>query len=736
VDGNRSNDWSVLVEDGWHVAPERALRELKRHLLGEEEFDEAQLSALSGVEPATVRRLWRAMGFASVESKLRTFTQADVIALRSVEPMLAWRGEQSVLEEARVLSALFARAADVVAKALVGDVEHAQRTSVPSPGFSSIVEQLPVTSALLDYLFRRQFVTEFARNVTADAEKVDVSGARPLAVVFADLVGFTPLSEQLEDDELAALVSRFQSVAFDLVAEKGGRVVKTLGDEVMVVAEELGTAFEIATTLASGYARDEHLPDARVGMAYGPVLVAQGDFFGPTVNLASRLVAIAPPGMVVVSDEVRLALDPETRSGLTQFGPRRLKGIGWTTSWVVEPSLSDGKMARPALEDFYSALLDDDAEELYERAPCGYLSTTPEGTIIKVNQTFLTWTGHQRAELVGRRQFIELLTAGGRIYHETHYAPMLHTQGTAREIAFELLTADGRRLPCLVNAVLERDATGAPIVIRIAIFDATDRREYERELLRAKQRAEESDNAATLLARTLQQTLIPPALPEIPGLDLAAAYRPAGRGEEVGGDFYDVFEIGDGDWVVVIGDVRGKGAEAAVVTALARYTIRAAAAQQRSPSDFLATLNDALTRHGTGRFCTVAAARFTKLAARWHVTVCSAGHPLPLLVRGGASPRPAGEYGTLLGVFDSPLLRDCALTFDAGDHLVFFTDGVTEARLGRDFYGDDRLRAAAAGRASAQDLVDRILDDVLQFQEGVSADDIAILVVRGSEVDD
>ena len=96
-----------------------------------------------------------------------------------------------------------------------------------------------------------------------------------------------------------------------------------------------------------------------------------------------------------------------------------------------------------ALQEFYAALLDDDAEALYDRAPCGYLSTTPDGTIVKVNGTFLTWTGYRRSDLVGRKRFAELLTAGGRIYHETHYAPMLQMQGIARQIALDIVLADG-----------------------------------------------------------------------------------------------------------------------------------------------------------------------------------------------------------------------------------------------------------------------------------------------------
>jgi len=111
--------------------------------------------------------------------------------------------------------------------------------------------------------------------------------------------------------------------------------------------------------------------------------------------------------------------------------------------------------SQAASEAFYAALLDDDPEQLYERAPCGYLTTTPNGVVVKVNQTFLTLTGYERDDLVGKLSFSELLTTGGRIYHETHFAPSLRMQGTVREMAFDVVRADGVRLPVLVNAVLE-----------------------------------------------------------------------------------------------------------------------------------------------------------------------------------------------------------------------------------------------------------------------------------------
>src|SRR5580658_3978242 len=121
---------------------------------------------------------------------------------------------------------------------------------------------------------------------------------------------------------------------------------------------------------------------------------------------------------------------------------------------------------------FYSALADDDPAELYDNAPCGYLSALPDGTIIKANATFLTWTGYDRDKLVGRRRFQDLLATGDRIFYETHAAPMLFMQGMLREIAVEVIGASGLRLPMLMNALLKRDDDGQPLVIRAVMFDA------------------------------------------------------------------------------------------------------------------------------------------------------------------------------------------------------------------------------------------------------------------------
>lgn len=387
-------------------------------------------------------------------------------------------------------------------------------------------------------------------------------------------------------------------------------------------------------------------------------------------------------------------------------------------------------MRGPEDPAFRAALQHDDPGLLDDHAPIGYLSTTPDGLIVRVNATFLTWTGHRREDLVGRRRFVDLLPVGGRLYHETHYAPTLRMQGTAREIALEILCADGRRLPVLVNSVLDHDADGTPRVIRTAVLDATERRRYERELLTARRRAEASEARAVELAQTLQQTLIPPTPPRIPGLDVAAAYRPAGDGRQVGGDFYDVFQVATDDWVVVLGDVQGKGAEAAVVTALARYTVRAASVDHDAPSAVLRTLDRVLHQAETDRFCTVALVRLRRTDGTWRATIACGGHPLPLLRRAGRRPGPVGTYGPLVGILPRATFTDTDVDLAPGDALVLFTDGVPEGRRGRDFYGPDRLLAVVdAHRGTAADVTDAILADAMAFQSDDPRDDIAVVTI-------
>ena len=215
---------------------------------------------------------------------------------------------------------------------------------------------------------------------------------------------------------------------------------------------------------------------------------------------------------------------------------------------------------------------------------------------------------------------------------------------------------------------------------------------------------------------------------------MCAAYRPAGTGDEVGGDFYDVFQIGPGDWVVAVGDVRGKGVDAAAVTALARYTIRAGAVSLQRPSEVLRLLNDVLIRHASDRFCTVSLVRVKRPNGSWLGTVSCGGHPLPLLARKGDRAEPVGVFGLLLGDFEEPKLHDREFVLAPGDALLLYTDGVTEARGSKEFFGEERLEEALERNAgSAKGLTERLLDTVLTFQDGLPRDDIVIVALQVPE---
>jgi PAS domain S-box-containing protein len=148
-----------------------------------------------------------------------------------------------------------------------------------------------------------------------------------------------------------------------------------------------------------------------------------------------------------------------------------------------------------------ASLLEESAEDLYEHAPCGYLSTLPDGTMVRVNHTFVEWTGLSREALLAGKKIQTLLTVGSRIYYETHYAPLLRMQGVVNEVALEVVRGDGQILPVLVNSRQRRDADGTPLFNRITLFDSTDRRRYERELLLARRKAERvAKDKADLLA--------------------------------------------------------------------------------------------------------------------------------------------------------------------------------------------------------------------------------------------
>jgi sigma-B regulation protein RsbU (phosphoserine phosphatase) len=382
-------------------------------------------------------------------------------------------------------------------------------------------------------------------------------------------------------------------------------------------------------------------------------------------------------------------------------------------------------------EAFYSALADDDPAELYDNAPCGYLSTRPDGTIIKANATFLAWTGYGRDAIIGRR-FQDLLPAGDRIFYQTHAVPMLLMQGMLREIAVQVVSASGSRLPVLINALVKRDEDGQPLLVRTVLFDASERLGYERELLVARRRAEESEARARELAQVLQRSFLPPDIVTVPGLDVGGAYRPAGDGSEVGGDFYDVFQTSPRTWGVVLGDACGKGASAAVVTSLARYTVRAEALHVPSPAAALEGVHRALLSYYPNTFCTVVLLLLDQVPGGHRLTMATGGHPLPLCRRADGRIETLGQPGRFLGMVKAADVSESTAILGPGDLVMVYTDGVTEARADGAFFGETGIAGvlAAAAGLTAQAVADAVVAAALAFQHGSARDDIAVVVVR------
>jgi phosphoserine phosphatase RsbU/P len=239
-----------------------------------------------------------------------------------------------------------------------------------------------------------------------------------------------------------------------------------------------------------------------------------------------------------------------------------------------------------------------------------------------------------------------------------------------------------------------------------------------------------------VLARTLQQILLPPRLPKIPGLQVAARYLAGGTGADVLGDFYDVFPSVRGSWGLVVGDVCGSGIAAAKSTSLARYTLRGEALRQARPSLILAGLNQAMLDWPTDdpRFLTAIYATVRPRLAATAVRVSSAGHPLALVRRANGRVKVAGRPGTLLGLFPDIDLYDTRLMLRPGDSLILFTDGVTEARshVNRELYGDERLSELIAGLGdiSPARTATAVIKATRAFSGGVVSDDTAVLVVK------
>ncbi len=333
-----------------------------------------------------------------------------------------------------------------------------------------------------------------------------------------------------------------------------------------------------------------------------------------------------------------------------------------------------------------------------------------------MNATFERWTGYAREDLVGAKRFQDLLTAGGRIYHETHYAPLLRMQGSVREIAVDIVTADGRRLPVLINSVLVTDADGAPRVVNTTLFDATERKSYERELVVARE-------ALRDIALTLQHSLMGPPPPLDARFEIEALYRPAEAQLEIGGDWYDTFELPDGKLGIVVGDVVGRGLPAAAAMGQLRSAVRALALTGLGPAAVIRHLDTFVENIEATQYATLAYAEVDPGTGA--VMFSAAGHLPPVLF---APPRVfMGGRSTPLGIETEAMPRaEAGFTLAPGEGFVLYTDGLVERRSETIQVGIERLVTALADRpgATPEELATATLESE------ASEDDVCVLIFQ------
>ncbi|HWC11414.1 MAG TPA: SpoIIE family protein phosphatase, partial [Acidimicrobiales bacterium] len=370
-------------------------------------------------------------------------------------------------------------------------------------------------------------------------------------------------------------------------------------------------------------------------------------------------------------------------------------------------------------DDAFQELL----EALAEETPDGLMVMGADGDVVFVNRRFREmWCVPGRALHPTNGTSIDTVLNRAVRTHGVRWGMGSGGRARTEPVRQELELRDGRVL----------DRFGTPVRDRAG--DYLGWAWYCRDVTQLKQA--EADQRA--LAATLQASLLPPTPPSVPGMEVATRYSPADVCLDVCGDFYDVFRVAANDWGVVLGDVCGKGARAAALTALTRYTLRAATFHHFLPSAVLEEVNGAIVAdsqpEADDRFCTLIFARLQLDTCGAWVTLAAAGHPRPIVIRRAGWIDVRGQIGTPLGLFDAPVLGDDRVGLGPGDALVFCTDGVTEARDGAgEMFGDEALPDAlldCAGK-SAETIVERIVEDARAFAAGGKLDDdMAVLVVR------
>ncbi len=298
----------------------------------------------SNIDPDVVRAYWRALGFPDPRPGEKVFRESDLELLDLTFSTIANESlERDVaLQLSRVIGSAMDRVATALIDAITAQLSTAEVSRVLEAGGEETAELLSIIPRMMDFVWRRQLAMAARRRMSRASSEASRHG---VLVGFADMVGFTARTQQLDDHELAEVVGRFEYTAFEVVAEHGGRVVKMIGDEVMFIHEDLWAGADLALDLAARFRDDDKLSDVRVGLASGSVLERDGDVFGHVVNVASRIVAVAYPGAVVASQEVHDALVDNEELRFRSLRSHYLKDVGKVALWSLRRPADDAEFS-------------------------------------------------------------------------------------------------------------------------------------------------------------------------------------------------------------------------------------------------------------------------------------------------------------------------------------------------------------------------------------------------------
>jgi serine phosphatase RsbU (regulator of sigma subunit) len=460
-------------------------------------------------------------------------------------------------------------------------------------------------------------------------------------------------------------------------------------------------------------AATEDLPIVQVGPAFWAILVYNNLLLiGATTMFVISMVRLARHYRRLAAALLAVALLPWAANLLHNFA------VGWFARIDLTPfafTITGGMLVWGLFHERLVDLAPLARSAVLDSMADGVFVLEPFGRIVDVNPAAAALTHTTRAGLLGRR--LEDVLPGTDL-----------TERGPAELTLDDTPHDLDRRTFDVSHQHLSDATGRPAGDLVVLHEITQR-------VRDRDRLQRVLAEKSRIAAALSASMIPPVLPSITGIELASRYEPAGDGSEVGGDFLDVFALDPQTWAFMLGDVSGKGAEAAAVSAAARYTLRALADPDRGPAAIVAEVNaKLLAQTDVERHCTLVFGYLRPEDGGTSVTLTLAGHHPPLVLRVTGEVDEVGRLGTALALFDDCELYDTTLELAPGEMLCAFTDGLIEARQASDMFGSHRVAELLRrhGHLPVDELVDLLCESVRGFHGDVLQDDLALLLIRAS----